>query len=424
MTQHSVLIENVGKKFGLSLRSALKYGLVDSFRRAVGKGKDTTLRRGEFWALQDVNVSLKPGDALGIMGVNGSGKTTLLRTLNGTYSPDAGRVTLRGRVGALIAAGAGFSPMLSGRENVFISGTLLGMTPAEIRKKFDEIVAFADLENFIDMPVRNYSSGMSVRLGFAVAVLGTPEILLVDEVLAVGDIAFQKKCYERIDALRHDGVTILFVSHSPGAVWAVCNKGLFLDKGISSGMTSVEELCKQYELHNSYSARKNITRTICKNYNSQICGTGTCYIDNFFIYDENYTKTIHEIEYGKSFILSFLIHTNEPIDDLIIRVAVDTELYKALSIIDSFEVNRTCFNAVNGTYSVTIKIVSPCLRPGCYSFTPSLQTKSVGVHLFLQHNICQLIVKQSEKDFFYADYRSCIQLKSNFEFSAVENIYD
>ena len=203
MTQYSVLVENVSKKFGLSLRSALKYGLVDSFRRATGRGKDDKLRRGEFWALKDINLALEPGDALGIMGVNGSGKTTLLRILNGTYTPDKGRVTMRGRIGALIAAGAGFSPMLSGRENVFISGTLLGMTPSEIRNRFDEIVDFSGLGEFIDMPVRNYSSGMSVRLGFAIAVLGSPEILLVDEVLAVGDIAFQKKCAKIVLALRN-----------------------------------------------------------------------------------------------------------------------------------------------------------------------------------------------------------------------------
>ena len=209
MSKANVVVEGLSKKFGLSLQTALKYGLIDSTRRMLGRPSDHALRAGEFWALRDIDFSLEPGDALGIMGVNGSGKTTLLRILNGTYSPDAGKVTMRGRIGALIAAGAGFSPMLSGRENIYISGALLGMTPAEIRRRFDDIVAFAELGEFLDMPIRNYSSGMNVRLGFAIAVINTPEILLVDEVLAVGDISFQKKCFERIQQLRYQGTTIL-----------------------------------------------------------------------------------------------------------------------------------------------------------------------------------------------------------------------
>ncbi|MEO1512133.1 MAG: ATP-binding cassette domain-containing protein, partial [Planctomycetota bacterium] len=192
-------VRGLYKKFGQSLRSALKYGLIDAARRGVGLDSDSArLRPGEFWALRDVGFEVRPGEALGIMGVNGSGKTTLLRVLNGTYGPDAGRVTMRGRVGALIAAGAGFDPMLTGRENILINGALVGMSPREIRRRFDEIVDFAELREFIDMPVRNYSSGMAVRLGFSVAVAGRPEILLVDEVLAVGDMNFQRKCFERI----------------------------------------------------------------------------------------------------------------------------------------------------------------------------------------------------------------------------------
>ena len=290
MTKPSVIIEGVSKKFGLQLRTALKYGLIDSFRSMCGRGKDQSLREGEFWALQDVNATLEPGDALGIMGVNGSGKTTLLRILNGTYSPDVGKVTLRGRIGALIAAGAGFSPMLSGRENVFINGALLGMTTKEIRAKFDEIVAFAELDQFIDMPVRNYSSGMSVRLGFAIAVLGQPDILLVDEVLAVGDIAFQKKCYERIFTLRDEGVTILLVSHAPGSIWAVCNKGLLLHKGVSTGVRDVETICKLYEVYNSYSTQVSQAKNIENNYAARVNGTGDCQVENFQVLnvDGNY----------------------------------------------------------------------------------------------------------------------------------------
>lgn len=414
MTRTSVTIEGVGKKFGLQLRAALKYGLIDSFRRMTGRGKDSILRSGEFWALQDVNALLEPGDALGIMGVNGSGKTTLLRILNGTYSPDAGKVTLRGRIGALIAAGAGFSPMLSGRENVFINGTLLGMTPQEIRAKFDEIVAFADLDKFIDMPVRNYSSGMNVRLGFAIAVLGQPDILLVDEVLAVGDISFQKKCYERIFALRNEGVTILLVSHSPGAIWAVCNKGLFLHKGISPGVNDVETTCKLYEEQNSHSTQAAQAKTIENNYGSRVCGTGTCFVEDFQVLNADGTQVITEVERGESFLLSFTARFAEPVGDLIARIAIDSEIYKAIAIIDSYEAHSRCYSVHNGSYNIRVLIKNPHLRPGCYSLTVSLQSKAVGVHLFLEHNISSIVVKQQNKEFLYADFRSVLHVESEF----------
>lgn len=403
MTQHSVLIENVGKKFGLSLRSALKYGLVDSFRRAVGKGKDTTLRKGEFWALQDVNVSLEPGDALGIMGVNGSGKTTLLRILNGTYSPDAGRVTLRGRVGALIAAGAGFSPMLSGRENVFISGTLLGMTPAEIRKKFDEIVAFADLENFIDMPVRNYSSGMSVRLGFAVAVLGTPEILLVDEVLAVGDIAFQKKCYERIFTLRREGTTILFVSHAVGVMWAVCNKGLFLHHGIASGIVTPEELGKLYGQANYRAMQDTIqaksSKDIPQEYGNMHGGTGEAFVTQFDICNE-YDINVKEFAFQENLVFKMHITVFQKIHNAMFRYSIDAVHYKYIFDTDSsYSKGIGLIDIEPGNYIVKTVIRGQSLRPGTYAINAAILKKALGVHVYFQSSIGNFIIRHPEDRF-------------------------
>ena len=251
MSDWTVRVEGVWRKFGASAQGAMKYGVIDSARRLVGRKKDSEhLRDGEFWALQDVSFELKRGEAMGIMGVNGSGKTTLLRILNGTYSPDRGKVTLRGRVGSLIAAGAGFSPMLSGRENIHINGLLLGLTPAQIRRRFDDIVSFAGLEEFIDMPVRNYSSGMTVRLGFSIATNSIPDILLVDEVLAVGDLAFQKRCFDRMLNIRRQGATIILVSHSVGAIWSMCDHGLFLNKGVSSGKIPVADVGRLYDLQN------------------------------------------------------------------------------------------------------------------------------------------------------------------------------
>ena len=419
MGKPSVIVEGLSKKFGLSLKSALKYGFADSFRRLTGRGKNENLRPGEFWALKDVNFALEPGDALGIMGVNGSGKTTMLRILNGSYTPDAGKVTLRGRIGALIAAGAGFSPLLTGRENVYISGTLLGMHPSEIRKKFDEIVAFADLDDFIDMPIRNYSSGMSVRLGFAVAVLGSPEILLVDEVLAVGDIAFQKKCYERIYALKKEGTTILLVSHSPGAIWAVCNKGLVLQKGLSSGIVPVEDACKHYEYYNFLERAKDISsgnpdKQLPTEYGGLKGGTNDIIVTKCEILNTNH-ETIGDIIYNMPFILRFYIKSFNNITDCIFRVQVDSEINKAFIIIDSYEVHRKFYSFIPGEYIIDINVMNPRLRPGVYSFSSSICKKQVGVHLFFEYNQAKIVVTHPEYTFFYADFRSSYQIDAHYE---------
>ena len=186
----------------------------------------------EFWALKDVSFEIQEGEVLGIIGRNGAGKSTLLKILSRIVEPTSGRVTLRGRVASLLEVGTGFHPELSGRENIFLNGAVLGMTRAEIRKKFDEIVAFAEIEKFLDTPVKRYSSGMYVRLAFAVAAHLEPEILIVDEVLAVGDAEFQKKCLGKMDEVsRRDGRTVLFVSHNMGVVTSLCPRVIWLDRG-------------------------------------------------------------------------------------------------------------------------------------------------------------------------------------------------
>jgi len=422
MSKPSVIVEGLSKKFGLSLKSALKYGLTDSFRRLTGRGKNENLRPSEFWALKDVSFTLEPGDTLGIMGVNGSGKTTLLRILNGSYSPDAGRVTMRGRIGALIAAGAGFSPLLTGRENVFISGTLLGMHPSEIRKKFDEIVAFADLEEFIDMPIRNYSSGMSVRLGFAVAVLGTPKILLVDEVLAVGDIAFQKKCYERIHALKNEGTTILLVSHTPGAIWAVCNKGFVLHQGISRGVVSTEDACRLYD-HNNLLARAEAVQPkekweqektqIPTDYGGSSGGTNEIFVTNVDVLNAE-QKPNKQIAYGEPFILRCYITSAASLYDCMLRVQVDAEINKTITIIDSYEMHKVLYNFSPGKYIIDIHVKNPRYRPGVYFFSPSITKRQVGVHLFYRFNMAKIVIVHPQDVFFYADFRASYQVEAEY----------
>jgi ABC-type polysaccharide/polyol phosphate transport system ATPase subunit len=225
--------ENVSKKFCRSLRKSMAYGIQDIGKNLLGFGsRSNVLRNDEFWALRDIFFNVKKGETVGIVGPNGSGKTTLLKLLNGIFWPDEGKISLRGRVGALIEVGAGFHPLLTGRENIYVNAAILGMTKNEVNDKFDSIVEFADIGDFIHTPVKYYSSGMFVRLGFAIAIHCNPDILLIDEVLAVGDIAFQNKCLNKISNIAEEGnKSIIFVSHDMNAISLLCDRCLLLDKG-------------------------------------------------------------------------------------------------------------------------------------------------------------------------------------------------
>jgi lipopolysaccharide transport system ATP-binding protein len=200
----------------------------------------------EVWALKDVNFEINRGEAVGIIGRNGAGKSTLLKILSRITEPSTGRVTIKGRVASLLEVGTGFHPELSGRENIYLNGTILGMTRAEIKGKFDEIVAFAEVEKFLDTPVKRYSSGMYVRLAFAVAAHIEPEILVVDEVLAVGDAAFQKKCLGKMGEVAHEGRTVLFVSHNMAAITQLCSKTMLVENGKIQTYGTTDEIVRKY----------------------------------------------------------------------------------------------------------------------------------------------------------------------------------
>lgn len=230
---HDVLIQvdGVSKKFCRSLKRSLWYGVLDVGRELAGRTRGSRLRKDEFWAINDVSVQIRRGEILGIIGPNGSGKTTMLRLINGLLLPDVGQITIRGRVGALIQLGAGFSPILSGRENIYINAAVLGISKRELALCMDEIIDFADIGDFLDVPVQSYSSGMRARLGFAVAIHMRPDILLVDEVLSVGDMTFRNKALERMNKLANSGVAVVFVSHNLGQVDRLCTQVLYLRKG-------------------------------------------------------------------------------------------------------------------------------------------------------------------------------------------------
>lgn len=225
-----VQVEGLSKKFCKSLKKSLKYGLYDLMGNLRGKDTSDELRPGEFWALKDINFELRRGECLGLIGHNGAGKSTLLKVLNGLINPDHGKVTMRGRVGALIELGAGFNPIMTGRENIYNNGAVLGFSREEIDTKVEEIIEFAEIREFIDMPVRSYSSGMKVRLGFSVAAQMEPDVLIIDEVLAVGDVGFRIKCLNRLNNLLKT-TAVIFVSHSMPQISKVSTTILLLDKG-------------------------------------------------------------------------------------------------------------------------------------------------------------------------------------------------
>ena len=271
--ENGIVVENLSKRYLIGHRfasprgggyndSALRYVIEREVRNFVRKATDVIRGRQvvqgdeieEFWALKDVSFQVKQGEVLGIVGRNGSGKSTLLKILSRITEPTTGRVLLRGRIASLLEVGTGFHPELTGRENVFLNGAILGMTQLEIRKKFDEIVAFAEVEKFIDTPVKHYSSGMYVRLAFSVAAHLEPEILVIDEVLAVGDAEFQRKCLGKMDEVsRRDGRTVLFVSHNMEAVLKLCTRAMFFESGSAQVVGDTQTVVSAY-LHSRSSS--------------------------------------------------------------------------------------------------------------------------------------------------------------------------
>ena len=242
----AIKVRSISKKFCKNLRRSMGYGIADLTKNLVGIKPDSTqLRRDEFWALDDVSFELKKGEILGIIGVNGSGKSTLLSVLSGIFPPDKGEVIIRGQVGSLIAIGAGIHPHMTGRENIYLNGTILGMSKEEINEMFDEIVQFSEIGDFLEAPVATYSSGMKVRLGFGVAIHRVPEVLLVDEVLAVGDIAFKKKCMNKMEEIKRQS-SIIFISHNMLQIERICNRVILLHKGKIMCEGEPEEIISQY----------------------------------------------------------------------------------------------------------------------------------------------------------------------------------
>lgn len=360
--------ENLSKKFCRSLKHVMLYGAKDIACNMAGLSSHSEkLRDGEFWAVDDVSFEIKRGETLGIIGPNGSGKSTMLKMINGIFMPDRGRIEIKGRVGALIEVGAGFHPMLTGRENIYVNGAILGVRKKEIDEKFDEIVDFADIGDFIDAPVKHYSSGMHVRLGFSIAVNVLPEILLIDEVLSVGDINFQNKSLKRLSEIKEKANAVIFVSHNLDHVQNLCQKVIVLNNGrvVFYGDT-YKALLKYHEI--SREARLQSMKKENRRFEG-IGGysTGEIELMDYGLLNSSGEK-INKIKMGVDVDLFFDLKVYKKIENPVFSIGIRDEKGNNCIWHRSNEVLKRPSHKLfaNSTYRIKVRFVSPPLNPGVY----------------------------------------------------------
>lgn len=363
-----IKVEGLYKKFALSLKRSLLYGSTDVFKSMLGMRVDSgKLRKSEFWSLKDINFELRKGETLGIIGVNGSGKSTLLRILTGIFPPDKGTVTVKGQIGSLIAVGAGFHPHMTGRENIYLNGIILGMTREEIDKKFNEIIEFADIGEFLDAPVSTYSSGMRVRLGFSIAVQSEPDILLVDEVLSVGDLSFRNKSLRKMNELRNRAKGIIFVSHNLEQIRSLCTKVIVIDKGSIIFNGDTQQGCVLYEEMARVKSHSDIKSKPFANARNHEYSSEEIDILELGILDENGNK-ISEVSLNEGIKVYCDIEVKKPLESLYFSLGiVDNSDYKNVIHLVSND-NKTFEpkNLKKNKYRITIEIKNHNLMPNIY----------------------------------------------------------
>ena len=357
----AIVVDHVSKQYRLyhernnSVKGAVMHG-----RRA---------RYEEFWALDDVSFEIPPGSTFGLIGENGSGKSTLLKCLAKILRPEKGEIVVNGRVSALLELGAGFHPELSGRENVFLNGAILGMTKREIKGRFDDIVGFAGLEHFIDSPVKNYSSGMYVRLGFAVAITVDPDILLIDEVLAVGDTEFQRRCDEKLDELRSAGKTIVIVSHALDSLRHLCDQMAMLEHG------KLLDLGKAPAVIDRYVDKVHLDRLPDGQYGTRN-GSGEGRIERIEILDRHTGEPAERVRTGDDVIFRLHYMAHEPIERPIFGFAVNSLDGVRVSGTNTRE-HEVVPDKIDGPGYVDLHVARLLLTPGTYDVSVSMYNYTV-----------------------------------------------
>jgi len=359
----------------------MTYGLAELFRNFVGfRTPGSILRKDEFWAVQNISFDLKRGDILGLVGVNGSGKSTLLRLLTGILPPDTGQIVVKGRVGALIAVGAGFHPHMTGRENIYLNGTLLGMTRREIDEKVQDIVDFAEIDEFLDAPVSTYSSGMRVRLGFAIAIQIKPDVLFVDEVLAVGDLGFKLKCYNAIARLV-ENAAVIFVSHDLPQVERISNRIGIMHAGRLEylGDKVVEGLELYY--------RKFSDRLQVRTY----LGKGNVKIQNLRLLDKNDTE-VTEIAYLDPLTIQLDLLMDEIIGEFVVNITFVDINQTLIAGCNSLYAGKV-FQNRNGRIRITCRLRELHMSPGVYHLNIAIVDSRLMEKYLLVRGVKELKIK-------------------------------
>jgi lipopolysaccharide transport system ATP-binding protein len=383
-----IKVENLSKSFMISHEVRESYTslgdvLTQKAKRlfsSEAKARQSNPSKEEFWALKDINFEINQGDRVGIIGRNGAGKSTLLKVLSRITDPTKGRVEINGRVASLLEVGTGFHPELSGRENIFLNGAILGMSRVEIRNKFDEIVAFAEVEKFLDTPVKRYSSGMYVRLAFAVAAHLEPEILIVDEVLAVGDAQFQKKCLGKMqDVSKNEGRTVLFVSHNMGVIAQLCNSAVLLNRGIVEVQGTVDSVLNRYISHNSsktnvYASDK--VRADKKNFFTHITTTNQA------------NESTSDFSFDETIKLNFQFIIEEPAPNLLIGIGIQDKFQNRVATVLN---PISTFNNKNELYIGSVELPASVLAPNLYSFVFVIWVKNINVYDSVE-NVCPITI--------------------------------
>lgn len=400
-------IQNISKKFRIYHEQQPYLSLRDTVS-SIFKTKSS---QEEFWALKDVSFNVMPGDTVGIIGKNGAGKSTLLKILSKITPPSNGKIIGRGRIASLLEVGTGFHPELTGRENIFMNGSILGMRKTEIIKNFDAIVDFAGVEKFIDTPLKHYSSGMQLRLAFAVAAFLQNEILIIDEVLAVGDAEFQKKCMGKMGEVSKSGRTILFVSHNMASIKQLCNKGIQLNKGELLIDGKMNEAIEKY--------LSSVTKTLLSGEippNVSTINTGELRFTKFNMFDKN-NACVDAVNYLSDINLSFEIDSGIEMEDSLIDVRINS--------IDGIELIHAC-NKYSNLYNFKISkgknvvqcIIKNTLQPGKYAFTIGVH-KINGATLDYLENVFDFnvlkIAADDKSDFVYSFNMGYVRFESEWE---------
>ncbi|MEA5567046.1 ABC transporter ATP-binding protein [Anabaena sp. UHCC 0399] len=376
-----ISVNEVSKKFCRDFKLSLMYGMQDITSELLGlRGKTDKLRKKEFWALNNISFKLRRGEAVGLIGKNGSGKSTLLRIIAGLIKPDSGCVEINGRVAPLIALGAGFNPILTGRENIYANMAILGLSKKEIDERFDEVIEFAEIGDAIDAPVQTYSSGMAARLGFASAIHTDPDILLLDEVLAVGDIKFRAKCYRKLAELRKIGTSFVLVSHNTQSIIQMCDISVYLLQGnlISYGNTyEVTSLYEKelfsFELNNQYDSyllQLKPEKLIHESEGADIISLA------FMDYNNNSLKSLLS---GQEAILSIKFKAHKNFKNICLHIKITEFAGEGETVLFLSSINdKNSFEVHTGKHEIQLKMPFVGLKPGLY--TINIKLKEGPIH--------------------------------------------